>query len=193
MAVWDTVGALGIPIFNNEHVAVDIFQFADRALSGKVKFGRHAVSIDEEREGFTPTLWDADPARITQVLFPGRHADVGGGYSNSTGETGLSDGALQWMRRELTELGVVFAAPLINEKPDSIGPAHREWLKPLWKALPVGPRILPAGLGLSKSVIDRMQAAAVIPAPGTQAEPYRPPNIPSYLNGNAAAPGVELV
>jgi len=145
VAVWDTVGALGIPIFNNEHVAVDIFQFADRALSGKVKFGRHAVSIDEEREGFTPTLWDADPARITQVLFPGGHADVGGGYSNSTGETGLSDGALQWMRRELTELGVVFAAPLINEKPDSIGPAHREWLKPLWKALPVGPRVLPAG------------------------------------------------
>ena len=193
VAVWDTVGALGIPIFNNEHVAVDIFQFADRALSGKVKFGRHAVSIDEEREGFTPTLWDADPARITQVLFPGGHADVGGGYSNSTGETGLSDGALQWMRRELTELGVVFAAPLINEKPDSIGPAHREWLKPLWKALPVGPRVLPAGLGLSRSVIDRMQAAAVIPAPGTQAEPYRPPNIPSYLNGNAAAPGVELV
>jgi hypothetical protein len=195
VAVWDTVGALGIPIFTNQHVAYDVFQFADRVLSGNVKFGRHAISIDEEREDFTPTLWDADPARITQVLFPGGHADVGGGYTTSNRESGLSDGALQWMRRELSGLGVMFAGSVIVEKPDPAGPAHREWLKPLWAALPNALRALPKGLGLAQSVIDRIEAGAVLPdpAPGTPAEPYQPPNIGAYLNGNAAAPGVTIV
>jgi len=193
VAVWDTVGALGIPIFTNQRVAVDVFQFADRVLSGKVKFGRHAVSIDEERGAFTPTLWDADPARITQVLFPGGHADVGGGYTIGNDESGLSDIALKWIRGELAKLGVLFAAPLIPEKPDPAGPGHREWLRPLWAALPIATRDLPVGLGLSQSVIDRIQAGAVISTPGMPAEPYRPINIARYLNRAAAAPGVDVV
>jgi hypothetical protein len=193
VAVWDTVGALGIPIFTNQHVAVDVFQFADTALSGKVKFGRHAVAIDEERGAFTPTLWDADPARITQVLFAGGHADVGGGYTINNGESELSDIALQWLRSELTELGVVFAAPLIVETPDPAGPGHREWLKPLWTALPIALRDLPVGLSLSKSVIDRLRAGAVRPDPGAPAEPYRPTNIAGYLSGYGAAPSVAVV
>ena len=45
-----------------------------RALS--VRHGLHAIAVDEQREDFVPTLWDPDP-RITQVLFPGAHSDVG--------------------------------------------------------------------------------------------------------------------
>jgi hypothetical protein len=111
VAVWDTVGALGIPKFDGQHVAVDLFQFADRALTATVRFGRHAIPIDEQREEFTPTLWNPDANRIVQILFPGAHADVGGGYALTGNESGLSDGALLWIDRELKILGLRFVTP----------------------------------------------------------------------------------
>ncbi len=194
VAVWDTVGALGIPLFNNQHEAVDVFQFADTALSPNVENGRHAISIDEERENFAPTLWDADPGRIVQVLFPGAHADVGGGYTTNGNQSGLSDGALRWLGGELRQLGVKFApAPTIAFNPDPKGCAHRPWLSPPWLALPRGTRTLPAGLGFSRSVLDQFNAGPVAPDPGAPATLYRPNNIASYLAGNAAAPGVSVI
>ena len=79
VAVWDTVGALGIPKYDGEKNA-DLFRFADTILSPKVRNGLHAVAIDEQRANFTPTLWNAD-ARIQQVLFPGGDAPPSGGCS----------------------------------------------------------------------------------------------------------------
>src|SRR5689334_3880114 len=96
VAVWDTVGALGIPEFDLKLERIDAFQFCDTQLSPMVAKGIHAVAADEERADFVPTLWDADK-RILQVLFPGAHADVGGGYPDENQESGLSDGALAWM------------------------------------------------------------------------------------------------
>jgi hypothetical protein len=189
VAVWDTVGALGIPLFDNHMVEIDVFRFADTTLSRNVKNGRHAVSIDERRASFTPTLWDPD-ARITQVLFPGAHGDVGGGYTTSDNESGLSDCALGWLTRELAGLGVRFAAaPLIPETPDPAGTAHEPWKEIEWLALPRGLRPLPRGLGLSQSVLDRLAAGPVMP----DRIAYAPPNIGPYLNGNAAAPAVTIV
>jgi len=189
VGVWDTVGALGIPIFDNRMGTIDVFRFADTVLSENVKHGRQAISIDEQRASFTPTLWDPDP-RITQVLFPGAHADVGGGYTTSDNESGLSDCALGWMTRELAGLGVHFAAaPLIPETPDPAGPAHEPWVEPEWLALPRGPRLHPAGLALSQAVLDRLAAGPVMPEFGN----YGPSNIGPYLNGSAAAPGVKIV
>jgi len=124
------------------------------------------------------------------VLFPGAHADVGGGYTTSNNESGLSDCALGWLTRELAGLGVRFtAAPLILEAPNPAGPAHEPWEEPEWLALPRGPRPLPAGLALSQAVLDRLAAGPVMPDRAN----YRPTNIGPYLNGNAAAPGVEIV
>jgi hypothetical protein len=193
VCVWDTVGALGIPVFNGQHVDVDLFQFADTKLGATVRQARHAISIDEEREDFTPTLWDADP-RIVQVLFPGAHADVGGGYQLAGIESGLSNGALAWMLGELKGLGVLLGPPpRIDETPVPDGPAHRPWLQPLWRMLPIGPRQLRDGLGLSKSVIDRLAAVSVLGDPSLPLAPYRPQNIPGYLNGLGPAPGIDVV
>jgi uncharacterized protein (DUF2235 family) len=189
VAVWDTVGALGIPIFDNRMNTIDVFRFADTALSQNVKHGRHAISIDEQRASFTPTLWDPDP-RIAQVLFPGAHADVGGGYTTSNNESGLSDCALGWLTRELAGLGVSFtAAPLIPETPDPAGTAHEPWEEPEWLALPRGRRLLPAGLALSQAVLDRLAAGPVMP----DRVNYAPTNIAAYLNGSAAEAGVKIV
>jgi len=72
VVVWDTVGSLGIPAYNlKTDTQLDAFQFADLVLSPKVRHGLHAVSVDEQRSNFTPTLWDLDD-RITRCCSRGR-------------------------------------------------------------------------------------------------------------------------
>jgi len=96
LGVWDTVGALGIPLKVAEKWNVEHYQFHDTKLSHIVEHAYHAVAIDEHRDNYKPTLWDPPkPAQhIEQVWFPGAHADVGGGYP----EQPLSDVALHWMQ-----------------------------------------------------------------------------------------------
>jgi hypothetical protein len=165
----------------------------DPGTSTNVKRGRHAIAIDEQRGDFTPTLWDADD-RIVQVLFPGAHADVGGGYPLANNESGLSDGAFKWMSDELANLGVRFAAPpSCPPKPNSQGTAHRPWAHPPFDKLLPDPRTFPKGLCLSKSVLDRIGGAAVIADPGLQAAAYAPGNLSDYLAGQAAVAGIKVV
>jgi uncharacterized protein (DUF2235 family) len=195
VAVWDTVGAYGIPEFNLQQEAVDSFQFADTQLSDNVHHGRHAVSIDERRGNFTPTLWDADLPRIVQVLFPGGHADVGGGYPGD--QSGLSDCALAWITRELKSLGVEIGNPVLPEAANATGMGHQEWLKPPWPTLPHGPREIPISpnLYLSEAVLLRAAAAGVIAnsEAGTLPSVYAPGNIPTYLAAKLAAASVVVI
>jgi hypothetical protein len=109
VAVWDAVGSLGIPIYH-AGAAIDLFRFSDTALSPNIKLGVHAVSLDEQRKLFEPTLWDANP-NVTQALFPGDHCDVGGGYPDH----GLSDGPLLWIVDTATSrCGTQVRAPSIS-------------------------------------------------------------------------------
>ena len=191
VAVWDTVGAMGIPAFAADHDRLDQFRFADTRLSPKVACGLHAVSVDEARQDFDPTFWDPDP-RIVQALFPGAHADVGGGYPAGA-ESGLSDGALAWMQDQLAGQGLRLAAhPAWVPAPAAMGAAHRPWAHFPWVHLPMGPRAIPAGLRLHRSVLDRMAAGPVVPEPGMAAEAYAPANLGAYLADGAARPGVVM-
>jgi uncharacterized protein (DUF2235 family) len=177
VAVWDTVGSLGIPEYNMQKMRVDSFRFADLKLSPKVGRGLHAVAVDEMRADFTPTLWDPDP-RITQMLFVGAHSDVGGGYPMSGNESGLSDGALIWMTDQLAQLGVKFLTPpAYVARPAANGMAHRPWTRWPWTLLPRGMRAFPDGLDLSQMVRDRM-ADGNVPMEGETPGPYRPSNLP---------------
>lgn len=95
LGVWDTVGSLGIPV---DPLGIDnkIYGFLDLNLHPDVRNAFHAVSIDEKRREFPPTLWMppfATGRHVEQVWFSGVHCDVGGGYA----ETGLSDITLSWM------------------------------------------------------------------------------------------------
>jgi hypothetical protein len=147
--------------------------------------------VDEARQDFDPTLWEPDP-RIVQVLFPGAHADVGGGYPAGA-ESGLSDGAFAWMCARLVEQGLRFSAiPARVPAPAAAGPAHRPWARFPWTHLPTGPRVLPVGLRLHRSVLDRMAAGPVVPDPGGAAEAYAPTNLGAYVAGGVAKPGVVM-
>jgi uncharacterized protein (DUF2235 family) len=186
VAVWDTVGALGIPEFTVKLHRVDSFQFADTKLSGKVHHGRHAIAVDERRADFTPTLWDPDD-RVIQVLFPGAHSDVGGGYTTDGNQSGLSDCALTWMTGELAKLGVRFSSsPKYVARPLASGPAHGPWLNPPWNILLSRARVFPKGLCLSQCLIARCNAAAVAPR-------YQPENLAGYVDAGQAAAGILVV
>jgi uncharacterized protein (DUF2235 family) len=179
VAVWDTVGSLGIPTYTLQQQRVDLFQFADRKLSPKVNHGIHAVAVDEQRADFTPTLWDPDPARIVQMLFPGCHSDVGGGFVGPGPESGLSDATLQWMTDRLAERGVMFQSPPVYVgKPDCCGTAHATWLTGIWQVLPRSLRKFGPDIQESSEVVGREQADAVIPYPGAPACRYTPINLP---------------
>jgi uncharacterized protein (DUF2235 family) len=184
VAVWDTVGAMGLPIYVGKGRRVDAFEFANTTLSAKVKRGLHAVALDERRNDFRPTLWDA-AENVTQVIFPGAHSDVGGGYPTTNRESGLSDGALSWMIEQLEQLkdaGVLFsevvqASPLA---PDPAGPAHEPWAHSPWNlpGVSLGARAFPMGTPEHPSVAARASAGTVVAEPGTAPVSYRPTNRP---------------
>jgi len=179
VAVWDTVGALGLPRYmDNERV--DLFRFVDTRLSPKVERGFHAVALDEQRLDFTPTLWDAAP-NVTQLLFPGAHADVGGGYPTLDKQSGLSDIALGWMVEQLAGIQVRFTEPVYDPfAPDARGTAHQPWTHPPFnlpdKSQPR--RFTGSGIAEHPSIAERMAAAEVVAEPGERPTPYRPGNRP---------------
>jgi len=126
IGVWDTVGALGIPVtglrrwkWNRKR-----YEFHDVMLSTRVRYAYQALALDERRKAFEPTLWQKQAdAPATQVLaqawFPGVHSDVGGGY----GESGLSDCALTWMCERAVRSGLAMDLSLIPSG-EVTGPMH---------------------------------------------------------------------
>ncbi len=111
LGVWDTVGNLGVPLVRlgkfNRALALHSTQ-----IPAAVDVALHALSIDEPRGPFSPTLWTKPKGAslrwgqiVEQVWFPGCHANVGGGYPN----TKLSDISLHWMaERVMGATGVAF-------------------------------------------------------------------------------------
>jgi uncharacterized protein (DUF2235 family) len=127
VAVWDTVGSMGIPEYI-QGKRRDLFSFVDLRLSARVAHGFHAMALDEQRRDFPVTRWDADP-RIEQVWFIGCHSDVGGGYPLA--QSGLSDIALGWMIGRLAALGVSFVAPAVYPPtPNPNQALHTPWTEP---------------------------------------------------------------
>ena len=111
LGVWDTVPALGVvPLawlsFVVDRIPWWKFSFHDFALHRSVKNAYQALSIDDDREWFWPTIWnrysDEDRQKITQVWFSGSHTDVGGGFA----EAGLSDITLVWMVQKALQHGL---------------------------------------------------------------------------------------
>jgi hypothetical protein len=90
VAVWDTVGSLGIPNITLlaklglPHSTKE-YKFYDTKLSGCIKHAFQALALDEHRRPFSPAVWernnsDKSLTDLRQVWFPGSHANVGGGW-----------------------------------------------------------------------------------------------------------------
>lgn len=177
VGVWDTVGALGIP----GHLFTDFDQanygFLDTTLSPCVKNAYHAISIDERRSQFLPTLWtnaDGSPrdndAQLQQVWFPGVHCDVGGSYT----ECQLSNITLRWMIDNARACGLAFDEAALTQalapKPFlPLGMAHDQW-----KLIPWGfpkHRTIPPNAVMANTVKLRINGQL------DGGKPYRPENL----------------
>jgi hypothetical protein len=163
IGVWDTVGELGVPLFNGLRLVdrdeLRFLKFSNRELSPRVEHGRQALAIDEERADFPPTLWEKREG-IKQVWFAGAHADVGGGYENH----GLSDIALEWMMQEVNDLdaGLRLSPSQLSQAlaPDGLQDRHDETRGPVWRTRPSKERKIPDNAELHPSVLQRLAERA---------------------------------
>lgn len=118
VGVWDTVGALGVPLKLLNSIGRSKHRFHDVTLGAHIKHAYHAVAIDERRKPFKPTLWlninlQANQ-KVEQVWFPGVHSNIGGGYVDS----GLSDRAFLWMCLKARDAGLAFNPPFMSRRVD---------------------------------------------------------------------------
>lgn len=61
VAVWDTVGSMGLPgLFVNPDKS-RYLTFFDPILAPNVEYAFHALALDEDRKDFRPTLWYIPP------------------------------------------------------------------------------------------------------------------------------------
>lgn len=109
IGVWDTVGAVGMPVDELKPLVNWIWprKFDELTPGARVKRARHALAIDDERRTFHPELWNERGARggqIDQVWFAGVHSNVGGGYPKH----GMSLVTLDWMMSEAEKSGLRF-------------------------------------------------------------------------------------
>ncbi len=209
LGVWDTVAAIGVPSdiffapFANRHE-----RYFDADLTPMVVSARHAVSIDEDRTTFTPTLWPnfsdlnaslgAEPfsphAPYQQKWFPGDHGSVGGGGDIR----GLSDRALSWILDGALAMGLEVdqdaGSPLFSLAPDDFAPLKNMKPSPTSLLARVEGALLtrhPREHGptrieeISDSAIRRWRESAErLP----ERTPYRPPTLAGAVAALDAAP-----
>ncbi len=124
VAVWDTVGGLGIPMIGllPQPPSRD-FAFVDTRVESNIEYAFQALALDEHRRSFSPTIWDwphvekYDLKSLKQCWFPGVHSDVGGSYD----DTALANLTLAWMVGHLD--------PILTINHDYI----MDWIRPLQK------------------------------------------------------------
>ena len=180
VGLWDTVGALGIPIpFIGMMERKD--EFYDSKMGPNVSIARHALAIDDRREFFEPTiLLPREGLDLKQVWFVGSHSDVGGGYKPDKGGSLLADIALDWMIKEVKKVGLTLESHLkrnLGIKPTAT--LHDSSKEGVSRTSPV--RYRPIDHGHGKILIHRS-----VKQRWNQDPSYRPENLKAYLkkNGN---------
>ncbi len=184
VGVWDTVGALGIPVgipwlpVSVLHTVNKRWGFHDVTCSGSVDNAYHAIAIDERRPQFAPTLWEQQPeARhqtMEQVWFAGVHTNVGGGYEDS----GLSDVAFLWIKEKAERCGLAFDQGYIERtiRPNPHGEL-RDSKTGLYK--PFRDAVRPIGQG--RNTNEAVHRSAVERMAHIQNPAYAPTNLARYL------------
>ncbi|KKA26616.1 hypothetical protein TD95_002923 [Thielaviopsis punctulata] len=136
VAVFDTVGSLGIPDLSlfyqlGLQPMHSGYQFWDTSLSPVIENSFHALALDETRTPFNPTIWEQEPIvhqqpgsendpkpwltkyNVRQMWFPGTHSDVGGGSEEAVGAS-IANLSLAWMLDQLSSVGCELVYDVIH-------------------------------------------------------------------------------
>ena len=177
IGVWDTVGALGIPLSGMRMVGLvnRRWQFHDTDLSSRVESAYQAVAIDERRSAFRPTLWNqqaqAEDQTLEQVWFSGVHSDVGGGYPDGQ----LADLTLAWLAGRAHAQGLAFDEVVdVDHEKAALGPLHNS-LRGFYRLFGSYPR--PIGQAPSG---EESAASTAVERRNARSD-YRVPTLESYL------------
>ncbi len=179
IGVFDTVGALGIPIGGLFQIINKRWAFHDMTLSSWVDNAFQALAIDEHRKPFRPSVWDqstkANGQVLEQVWFAGVHSNIGGSYP----QAGLSDISLLWMIGKLKACGLAIDEASLqshaNPKPDALGTLYNS--QTIWyKLAGLGDYVRPIGEKAAESV-----ASTAVERMKKRPEEYSPANLQAYL------------
>jgi uncharacterized protein (DUF2235 family) len=137
IGVWDTVGALGLPVGGLLQFINKRWSFHDVTLSSWVDHAYQALSIDERRKPFRPAVWQQSPKAKEQVLeqvwFSGVHSNIGGSYPRA----GLSDITLLWMMGKAMLCGLAIdqnrMVEINHPRPDPLDKIYRS--QTIWYTL----------------------------------------------------------
>jgi uncharacterized protein (DUF2235 family) len=150
IGVYDTVGALGVPISGPVDVNEPIVGFHDTTLGDLVEHAVQALAVDEKRGPYVPTLWTQAANAVAlagqsvlQVWFPGVHSDIGGGYGNK----GIGDITWDFMMRQAARRGLLLdpgqPTPPLTLQPL---PAQHESYDKTWQELCDKLKLVPQGV-----------------------------------------------
>jgi uncharacterized protein (DUF2235 family) len=150
IGVYDTVGALGVPLPAAMFVNEPIVGFHDTTLGDIVQHAVQALAVDEKRGPYTPTLWTEAanavvPAgqSVLQAWFPGVHSDVGGGYADK----GIGDITWDFMMRQAAANGLVVdparSTPSLTLQPL---PVQHDSFDEAWQTLSKKLNLIPEGV-----------------------------------------------
>ncbi|MDP9052098.1 MAG: DUF2235 domain-containing protein [Acidobacteriota bacterium] len=130
--VFDTVGALGVPLPCVPKVSRSDFAFLETDLRINDTHAYHALAVDEHREVFAPTLWvkstpkqgqpypPRDLDHVEQRWFVGAHANVGGGYEDDL----LAQIPLEWLMSKAIAHGLEFKDSVLIDGNENTSPIH---------------------------------------------------------------------
>ena len=146
LAVFDTVGALGVPVKSLWRFNRDLYEFHDVALSTSACLHLQALAIDEHREAFSASPWRGwrstkIASTVEQVWFSGSHADIGGGYID-IGAQGprIDDLPFYWMISRLNhhfvDLALHGAASVDQLSPVAITAPHHASRRGIYRIFP---------------------------------------------------------
>ncbi|MEQ0565521.1 DUF2235 domain-containing protein [Amycolatopsis sp. NEAU-NG30] len=187
VGVWDTVGALGIPLSGGRliHRLNKRWQFHDTELSSTVQSAFQALAVDEHRKAFRPAVWkpskNADGQQREQLWFAGVHSDIGGGYP----EPALADLTLRWMAGRAEKCGLAFTPDAFDglAARDELGTLHRS-LKGFYRWFGSVDR----EIGAADPASEFAASCAVYRQQHMQ-PPYGPANLATY----AGSPGYQVM
>ncbi|MCR8924328.1 DUF2235 domain-containing protein [Dasania sp. GY-MA-18] len=175
VGVWDTVGAMGIPV-SFLGLFEDKDEFYDTKIGSNIRIARHAMAIDENRSDFEPTVWQPQANMdMQQVWFAGAHSNVGGSYKPDKDGSLLSDTPLLWMLQEAARAGLEVEPHIkANASPNPNATLHNSRRsfyrvkKTYWREIDHG--------------LDKVLIHSSVKQRWLANEKYRPKNLQAYLD-----------
>jgi uncharacterized protein (DUF2235 family) len=199
VAVWDTVGSLGIPFGNVSGISRATLGFLHTGLRVPIENGFHALAIDEHRRSFMPTFWTVrtpkDPNAIVpkprsltsveQRWFVGAHANVGGGCESDL----LTQIPLKWIMRKASVHGLTFRNDVeidsqVHKSP--ISDSYSEFMYGCYRGVsrrhhrPIGQLPIEREDGTHSNVNETIDASVF--DRWCKVPEYRPPNLVDWAN-----------